>query len=102
MAFGCDVLRRRIQDEGVQPSGEYGGAQADGVKLVKQDKSKHVKRSLNKRRFIASMNTDYVDELLSHYVASQTGEAQESKRRLTRAEANRDRLFSIGIPSIQG
>jgi predicted transposase YbfD/YdcC len=36
---------------------------------VKQDQGKHAKRSLNKRRFIASMNTDYVDELLSGYMA---------------------------------
>lgn len=45
------------------------------LNLVKQDKSKHVKRSLNKRRFIASMNTGYVDELLREYVAAQTIEA---------------------------
>ncbi|RAV01486.1 ISAs1 family transposase [Paenibacillus sp. YN15] len=45
------------------------------LNVVKQDKSKHVKRSLNKRRFIASMNTSYVDELLSQYVAAQPDEA---------------------------
>jgi predicted transposase YbfD/YdcC len=45
------------------------------LNVVKQDTNKHVKRSLNKRRFIASMNTGYVDELLSGYMAAQTEEA---------------------------
>lgn len=44
------------------------------LNLVRQDQSKHAKRSLNKRRFIASMNTDYVDELLSSYIASSPSE----------------------------
>lgn len=45
------------------------------LNLVRQDQGRHKKRSLNKRRFIASMNTDYVDELLQSYVAArQDGE----------------------------
>lgn len=34
------------------------------LNMVKKDDSKHVKRSLRKRRFIASMNSEYVEYLL--------------------------------------
>ncbi|AET57246.1 hypothetical protein ACWHAM_12420 [Paenibacillus terrae] len=70
VTFGEDGYRTMERNQ----AGNVAVLKRMALNLVMQDQSKHVKRSLNKRRFIANTNTDYVDELLRSYVATSKDE----------------------------